>query len=1143
MPPRKTNASHNKVLVPPAHHAEMTRAGRSTGKLSVLCVDDEQEILELEKEMLEHDGRFEVDIVRSAGEAVVAFHHKHYDAVVADYQMPDASGLDLLAELRRNSGIPFILFTGKGREEIAVQAVNSGVDFYVRKGPDFEKQLLELSHKIQQAVEQYNKGEQVKESEEKFRAFADLTYDWVYWVSSDDRYIYMSPSCRRITGYTPQEFYADPGLINRIVLPDDRNLWEKHRTDAEISSGLSSTEFRILTKTGDIRWISHRCQKVFDASRTFLGHLASNIDITDKKHGEIQHYEDEERFRLLYDQAPVAYQSLDAEGRFLTVNREWLETMGYRREEVIGLSFQHFLDPAELKKFQELYRKFKIHGEISGVKFSMIKKDGSKILVRFDGRIGYDRAGNFKQTHCIFANITEQERMERALKESEARLRSIIRVAPIGIGVVVNRIMLEVNDCFCQITGYSRDELIGKSARMLYSGQEEYDFVGRVKYDEIKKTGSGTVETLWKTKDGRIINILLRSTALEPTDLSRGVTFTALDITKRKLAENTLRESEKKYRRIFETVHEGIMTMDENFAATFVNPQMAELLGYTPDEMTGHSVREFMFTEDLFAQAGRMDQRRNGKPEVYEQKFRHRNGSVVWCRVSESPLMEEPDIFRGAFALFSDITEWKRTEQALMESEERFRSIFEKSPTGIALSDTSFRFVMVNPKFCTMLGYPEDELVGKKFSDITHPDYIAADMENIRKLMRGEIQQYTIEKQYLAKNGDTIWGGLARSLIRDNSGSPRLCLAIVEDISDRKKTEHALRRSEENYRQLVENASTLIMKTNIKGEITFFNEYAQKFFGYSEQEILGRRLIDTIVPRTESDTARDLEYIVKDEIVHPEKYFNHENENVRKNGERVWINWRNRPILDAKGTVKGLISFGTDLTERRRAEEALNQANKKLNLLNSITRHDILNQLTALFGYLELSKQADPDETMKGFIDRELMITRAIRMMITFTKDYQDIGLYRPQWQNLGGLVRILAKTMDFGNVSLIINLDNLEIYADPLLEKVIFTLIDNALRHGGSKLTSIRFSYQISPKGCTIFCEDNGDGIRYEERDKIFRKGYGRNTGFGLFLAREILGITKYTLEETGNPGEGARFEIFVPKGSFRVADIPPPS
>ena len=289
----------------------------------------------------------------------------------------------------------------------------------------------------------------------------------------------------------PEEFYNDPGLINRIVVADDRKLWEKHRSERELSPGLLSLEFRILTKKGDIRWINHRCQKVFDANRNFLGRRASNIDITDRVYAGIRLHEDEERYRLLYDQAPVPYQSLDAEGKFLTVNREWLETMGYRREDVIGRPFTDFLDPSIQQNFRESYQRLMLHGEIHGLKLSLVKKDGSLLLVKFEGRVGYDHSGDFRQSHCIFVNITEQERVGRALAESESRLRSIIQVAPIGIGVVVNRTLLEVNDRICQITGYSREELTGKSARMLYPGQAEYDFVGKEKYDQIKKTGSG----------------------------------------------------------------------------------------------------------------------------------------------------------------------------------------------------------------------------------------------------------------------------------------------------------------------------------------------------------------------------------------------------------------------------------------------------------------------------------------------------------------------------------------------------------------------------------------------------------------------------------------------------------------------------
>jgi signal transduction histidine kinase len=154
--------------------------------------------------------------------------------------------------------------------------------------------------------------------------------------------------------------------------------------------------------------------------------------------------------------------------------------------------------------------------------------------------------------------------------------------------------------------------------------------------------------------------------------------------------------------------------------------------------------------------------------------------------------------------------------------------------------------------------------------------------------------------------------------------------------------------------------------------------------------------------------------------------------------------------------------------------------------------------------------------------------------MIKFTKDYQDIGLYRPQWQYLKNIVSLLANTVDLGEVILRNELGRLEIYADPLFEKVVYSLLENAIRHGG-QITFIRLSYRIVSAGCLVICEDNGVGVPDEDKEKIFLREFGKHTGFGLFLSREILSITGFSIRETGIPGNGARFEILIPEGSFR--------
>ena len=350
----------------------------------------------------------------------------------------------------------------------------------------------------------------------------------------------------------------------------------------------------------------------------------------------------------------------------------------------------------------------------------------------------------------------------------------------------------------------------------------------------------------------------------------------------------------------------------------------------------------------------------------------------------------------------------------------------------------------------------------------------------------------------------------------------------------RSHKEHELVESEAKYHELIENANLIVLKFDKDSRVTFFNEYAKRFFGFEGHEMLGRPLTGTIVPVTGMDPVRDMNEFVRDMGSRPDRYTVRETEHVKKNGERVWISWRHKPVLDAAGTITGVISFGTDTTERRKAEQALFAANKKLKLLNTITRHDILNQLTILGGYIEMSKELVKDPELQRFIEQEKKAAKAIRNMIKFTKDYQDIGLYRPQWQYLRNIATLLATAIDFGRVSLRLDVGGLEIYADPLFEKVVYTLLENAIRHG-SRLTFIRFSYRIVENGCIVICEDDGIGVPVDEKEKIFLREYGKHTGFGLFLAREILGITGFSILETGIPGKGARFEIFVPNGSFR--------
>jgi PAS domain S-box-containing protein len=248
----------------------------------------------------------------------------------------------------------------------------------------------------------------------------------------------------------------------------------------------------------------------------------------------------------------------------------------------------------------------------------------------------------------------------------------------------------------------------------------------------------------------------------------------------------------------------------------------------------------------------------------------------------------------------------------------------------------------------------------------------------------------------------------------------------------------------------------------------------------------------------------------------------------------TWFFFTASPVLDRSGTIIGAVETIVDLTEQKLNEEALKQIIKKLHLLSGITRHDILNKVTALIGYLSLIKEQLPHNESPEYIDRAENIVEIITSLITFTRDYQEIGINSPNWQNLEEIIKKNVKSLDMRKVIIETDTDNIEIYGDPLLVRVFYNLFDNSLRHGNN-LTFIRISMNYPDDTLEIIYEDDGGGVPESEKDNIFYRRFYKNSGFGLFLSKEILQITGLSIQERGKFGDGVMFKISVPKGHFR--------
>ena len=234
-------------------------------------------------------------------------------------------------------------------------------------------------------------------------------------------------------------------------------------------------------------------------------------------------------------------------------------------------------------------------------------------------------------------------------------------------------------------------------------------------------------------------------------------------------------------------------------------------------------------------------------------------------------------------------------------------------------------------------------------------------------------------------------------------------------------------------------------------------------------------------------------------------------------------------------------SMGTlhDQTAKVDAETALAEANRKLQLMTGITRHDIINQLMVLRGNLELAKNANGLVSALSMQARAMEAAINIENMIAFTKDYQDIGMTAPRWENLPSLVRKGVEGMGTSGPELQDQMPAVEILTDPLVEKVFHNLVDNAMRHGQTT-SRISFSSKVENGSLLITVQDDGVGIDLKDKERVFDRGFGKNTGMGLFFSREVLSITGITIREEGEPGQGARFVLTVPEGKWRNAVAP---
>jgi PAS domain S-box-containing protein len=472
----------------------------------------------------------------------------------------------------------------------------------------------------------------------------------------------------------------------------------------------------------------------------------------------------------------------------------------------------------------------------------------------------------------------------------------------------------------------------------------------------------------------------------------------------------------------------------------------------------------------------------------------------------------------------------RRAEQTLIESEKRYRAIFDTTGAATCIIEGDMTISLVNAEFEKVTGYSQSEIQGQSWAEMVSRE----ELPKLAAYHRQRRKDPTlVPKSYDIQLNDK-WGRAKtfHVLISMIPGTLKSVCSFI-DITDRIQTERVVKDAERFMTSVFSSIQDGISILDKDLNIVRVNSTMERWYAH-HMPIVGRKCFEAYHGRSEPCAICPTLQTLRTGKVAVEI--------VPKIGPRNavvgWLELYSFPQMNADTSeLEGVIEYVRDVSERKRYEDALKQANEKLNLMGVVTRHDALNQLGVLTGWLSIAMDSTKDKDLLEYMVKSNEAAKMIRSQLEFTADYQEMGVRGPVWMMAEAALNRGVAGLRFGEVSFTHDLKGLEIYADPMIDKVFHNLADNSLRHGG-KLTKIDVRHGKTDTGINIVFSDDGQGISAEEKGKIFEHGHGRHTGYGLFMARAILGITGISIEETGEPGKGARFVISVPSQKFRIQD-----
>ncbi len=719
--------------------------------------------------------------------------------------------------------------------------------------------------------------------------------------------------------------------------------------------------------------------------------------------------------KILSQQAPVGA-CIMQDGKFCYINSFFSSATGYTADELVGRDSLEIVVPSDMEMVRENTLAMLKGALLSPYQFRVTCKDGSTIWVmatvksiRYRGRQAV--LGNYME-------ITERKLMEEALKEAEEEKSALLEGAPVGIiHTDLNGKITYVNKRFESESGYLREEIIGKEGLQL-----DWFPAGTTKYlaermaARLRGSPAKHWETQFKCNDGRWIWIELEGKVLTRLGVPVGFQIIASNITERKQAEEAVRRSEERYRTMLDEMEEGYYEVDIAGNFTFVNDGMSRILGYSRDELIGMNYKTYTPKEavkPIFQAYNRVYRTREPLKWFPMPEIR-KDGTRILAEDSVFPLRNEKGEVIGFRGISRDITERKRAEEALRQSEDRYRTILEETGDGYFETDLAGNFTFVNDAQACLLGCSKKEMIGVNYRAFTPEEKAESVFEAYKRMYKTGEPLINLPDEVIRKDGTHGFAETSAFPIRNDRGEIVGFRGVRRDITARKQMEEALRHSEEKYRTILEEMEDAYFEVDLGGHLTFMNNSVCRDLGYSEEELMGK----SYKAFTAEDDVESL-FRVFNEVYRTgvsNKGFPWRT--LRKDRSHGFAETSISLLRNEQGETIGFRGVGRDITERKQAEEKLRQSEENYRALfeSSVVGTIVLDAVTTkivmanraaakIFGFsspeegIGLSpidlivpedKETAIDVIMKELLERDLRITHEFR---TTTKDGREIWI------------------------------------------------------------------------------------------------------------------------------------------------------